>query len=211
MRKSLLFSLLSLFAVACAWAQVPFKVTTIENGEFAPGTTWYTMAIGEGAKIIKDNEGADHIALGSSLAKYTDNELWCFVGNPTDGYAVYNKQAGTGKVLASTTTMGSLAGYGGTGGSTYPTMQDAASLPSGYVGRWDFSSSNKIANVDGYFMKIHGTGYAVNDFGGIGKLAFWAEGTDAGSTIRFTVAEATVEIRRRLLVGRKCQQYDDVG
>ena len=192
--KKLFTLFLSLFAVAIVWAQVPFKVTTIENGEFAKGTTWYTMGIGEGAKLIKDNAGADHIALGVSTPKGADDELWCFVGNDTDGYAVYNKQAGTAKVLASKTTMGSLAGYGGTGGSTYPTMQDEAALPSGYVGRWDFSASDKIADVDGYFMKIHGTDYAVNNFGGIGKLAFWAEGADAGSTIVFTAAEATVEI-----------------
>ena len=192
--KKLFTLFLSLLAVAIVWAQVPFKVTTIENGEFAKGTTWYTMGIGEGAKLIKDNAGADHIALGVSTPKGADDELWCFVGNDTDGYAVYNKQAGTAKVLASKTTMGSLAGYGGTGGSTYPTMQDEAALPSGYVGRWDFSASDKIADVDGYFMKIHGTDYAVNNFGGIGKLAFWAEGADAGSTIVFTAAEATVEI-----------------
>lgn len=193
MKKISIF-LLSLFAVAAVSAQVPFKATTIENGDFAEGTTWYTMGIGEGAKLIKDNDGADHIALGVSTPKGNDDELWCFVGNATDGYAVYNKQAGTGKVLASKTAMSAIAGYGGTGGSTYPTMQDAAALPEGYVGRWDFSASDKIADVDGYFMKIHGTNYAVNNFGGIGKLAFWAEGADAGSTIVFTAAETTVEI-----------------
>lgn len=186
--------LLSLFAVASVYAQVPFKVTTIENGEFAEGTTWYTMGIGEGAKLIKDNAGAEYITLGSSLATGADEELWCFVGNATDGYAVYNKQAGTSKVLASKTTMSAISGYGGTGGSTYPTMQDATNLPSGYVGRWDFAASNKIADVNGYFMRIHGTNYAVNNFGGIGKLAFWAEGADAGSTIVFTAAETSLEI-----------------
>ena len=181
-------------ASATMFAQAPFKVTTIENGEFAESTTWYTMGIGTGGKLIKDNAGADHIALGVSTPKGNDDELWCFVGNDTDGYAVYNKQAGATKVLASKTTMSALSGYGGTGGTTYPTMQDAANLPSGYVGRWDFATSNKIADVNGYFMRIHGTNYAVNDFGGIGKLAFWAEGADAGSTIVFTAAETSVEI-----------------
>ena len=193
MKKTFTF-ILSLFAVASVWAQVPFKVTTIENGEFAEGTTWYTMGIGEGAKLIKDNEGAEFITLGTSMPKGTHDELWCFVGNETDGYAVYNKQAGPSKVLASKKTMSAIAGYGGTGGSTYPTMQDASDLPEGYVGRWDFSTSDKIADIDGYFMKIHGTNYAVNNFGGIGKLAFWAEGADAGSTIVFTAAEASTEI-----------------
>ena len=186
--------LLSLLVVASVWAQVPFKATTIENGEFAEGTVWYTMGIGEGAKLIKDNAGEDYITIGSALTTGADDELWCFVGNATDGYAVYNRQAGADKVLASKTTMSSLAGYGGTGGSTYPTMQDADNLPEGYVGRWDFATSDKIADVAGYFMKIHGTNYAVNNFGGIGKLAFWAEGADAGSTIVFTAAAATVEI-----------------
>ena len=184
----------AVLSTAAMIAQVPFKVTTIENGEFAEGTTWYTMGIGTGAKLIKDNAGADHIALGVSTPKGNDDELWCFVGNDTDGYAVYNKQAGPTKVLASKTAMSAIQGYGGTGGSTYPTMQDAANLPQGYVGRWDFATSNKITDVNGYFMRIHGTNYAVNDFGGIGKLAFWAEGADAGSTIVFTAAETSVEI-----------------
>ena len=194
MKKLFTLILCSVFSATAIFAQVPFKVTTIENGEFAEGTTWYTMGIGSGAKLIKDNAGADHITLGVSTPKGNDDELWCFVGNATDGYAVYNKQAGATKVLASKTTMSALSGYGGTGGSTYPTMQEAANLPSGYVGRWDFATSDKIANVNGYFMRIHGTNYAVNDFGGIGKLAFWAEGADAGSTIVFTAAETSVEI-----------------
>ena len=184
--------MLLLFCMTGMFAAVPFKVTTIENGEFASGTTWYTMAIGAGSKAIKDNAGADRITLGRIT--YAAEDLWCFVGNDTDGYAVYNKQAGATKVLASKTTMGSLAGYGGTGGSTYPTMQEDGNLPEGYVGRWDFSTSDKIAGVNGHLMKIHGTNYAVNDFGGIGTLAFWAEGADAGSTIVFAVAETTTEI-----------------
>ena len=194
MRKLFTLLLCSIFSISAMYAQMPFKTTTIVNGEFAEGTTWYTMGIGTGAKLIKDNAGADHIALGVSTPKGNDDELWCFVGNATDGYAVYNKQAGATKVLASKTTMSAISGYGGTGGSTYPTMQDAANLPSGYVGRWDFATSNKIADVNGYFMRIHGTNYAVNDFAGIGKLAFWAEGADAGSTIVFTAAETSVEV-----------------
>ncbi len=194
MKRFFTLLICSILSTAAMFAQVPFKVTTIENGQFAEGTTWYTMGIGTGSKLIKDNAGADHIALGVSTPKGNDDELWCFVGNDADGYAVYNKQAGTSKVLASKTTMSAISGYGGTGGSTYPTMQDAANLPSGYVGRWDFASSNKIENLNGYFMKIHGTEYAVNDFGGLGKLAFWAEGADAGSTIVFTAAETSVEI-----------------
>lgn len=185
MKKTLLSTVLSL-VVAGTFAAVPFKVTTIDGGEFAPGTIWYTMAIGDASKGLSDNEGASFISLGRLT--YEEKDLWCFVGNDTDGYAIYNKQAGAGKVLASSTVMENK------GGGTFPTMQDVAGLPAGYVGLWDFSPSDKIANVNGFFMKLHGTDYAVNNFGGNGKLAFWTEGKDAGSTLCITVAEATVEI-----------------
>lgn len=187
MRKYLLSALLTVITAA-AWAATPFKVTTIENGAFAEGTTWYTMALGNGASILADNDGAEYITVGRSNTKYEDSDLWCFVGNETDGFKIYNRQAGTGKVLASSKTM--VSG----GGGTYPTMQSVTALPDSYVGAWDFVSSTQIANVEGYFMQLHGTDYAVNNYGGNGKLAFWTGGKDAGSTIRFTIAEATIEI-----------------
>ena len=38
-----LFTLIlcSVISATAMFAQAPFKVTTIENGEFAEGTTWY--------------------------------------------------------------------------------------------------------------------------------------------------------------------------
>ena len=173
---------------ATIWAATPFKVTTIENGTFAEGTTWYTMALGNGASILADNDGAEYITVGRATTKYEDSDLWCFVGNETNGYKIYNRQAGTTMVLASSKTMVN------SGGDTYPTMQNASALPSDYIDSWDFVSSTQIANVEGYFMQLHGTGYAVNNYGGNGKLAFWTGGKDAGSTIRFAIAEASIEI-----------------
>ena len=194
MKKHLLLALMAICQALLINAATPFKATTIVNGEFADGTTWYTMRIGNDGKFISDNDGAEYITLGRATTEYEDCDLWCFVGNETDGYAVYNRQAGTSKVLASHTSMSAISGFGGTGGSTYPTMQPATELPDGYIGKWDFASTNNIANVEGYLMKIHGTDYAVNNFGSRGMLAFWAEGADAGSTIRFAIAEATVDI-----------------
>ncbi len=194
MKKHLLISFLALCSAMYAVAATPFKTTTIVGGQFAQGTTWYTMRIGTGGSIISDNAGAENITLGRATTEYEDCDLWCFVGNDSDGYAIYNKQAGTNKVLASHTAMSAISGFGGTGGSTYPTMQTVGEFPEGYVGRWDFTSSTDIANTDGYYMKIHGTEYAVNNFGNRGYLAFWAEGTGAGSTIRFDIAEASVEV-----------------
>lgn len=191
-KKSLLLFFTGLLSATFAWAEVPFETTTVADGKFADGTAWYTMRIGANGSIISDNEGAEYIAVGTSVTEYADADLWCFAGNDTDGYRIYNKQAGPTKVLASHTKMTTVAGYGGTGGSTYPIMCDEAALPEGYVGAWDFTTSSHIDG--GWFVKIHGTNYAMNNFGGIGKLAFWAEGTDVGSTVVIEAVETSIEI-----------------
>ncbi len=167
----------------------PFESTTIVDGQFAPDTKWYTMKIGSAGLYISDNGDANHIALTKIRTAGEDADFWCFVGNAEDGYRIYNKQAGANKVLASSSTMGTLSGYGGTGGGTYPTLQDADALPAGTIGLWDFAPSTSLTGVNGFYMKLHGTNYAVNNFASLGKLAFWAEGMDAGSTIVIVAAE----------------------
>lgn len=200
MKKTLLVLLLLVMALLPqtlqAQVEAPFKTTTIVNGEFAKGTVWYTMQIGASQHIISDNGTADKISLQTSKTDLEAADLWCFVGNAESGYKIYNKQAGATKVLASSTTMKQLSGYGGTGGATYPTLQPETSLPSGYVGAWDLQVSDMLADTEGYFLILHGTQYAVNNFGNVGNLAFWAEGKDAGSTVTFTFAEATVEVNQ---------------
>ncbi len=186
-------TLLTLFASATLWA-APFVTTTVTNGQFAEGTQWYTMRLGEGGAILADNENAEFISVGRATTQYEDKDLWCFTGNDADGYTIYNKQAGAGKVLGSSAEMKAISGYGGTGGGTYPILYSISELPSGYVCAWDFVSSDKIANVEGYYMQLHGTSYKVNNFGGIGKLAFWAEGADAGSTLQIALAETSLEV-----------------
>ena len=192
-KRKLLITLLTLFASATLWA-APFVTTTVTNGQFAEGTQWYTMRLGEGGAVLADNENAEFISVGRATTQYEDKDLWCFTGNDTDGYTIYNKQAGAGKVLGSSAEMKAISGYGGTGGGTYPILCSLSELPSGYVCAWDFISSDKIANVEGYYMQLHGTSYKANNFGGIGKLAFWAEGADAGSTLQIALAEGSLEV-----------------
>lgn len=191
-KMELMTCLLGFMFTSGIWAQ-PFQVTTISNQQFAPDTHWYTMRIGSSQKYISDNAGASFISL-QPTADYGDAYLWCFTGDATNGYSLYNKQAGPDKLLASSTSMNTLSGYSGTGGSTYPTLQAATELPSGYVGTWDLSQSTNLADVDGYYLMLHGTSYAVNDFANLGKLAFWAEGKDAGSTVSFELAMLSTEI-----------------
>ena len=79
--------LLSFLALS-TFAATPFKVTTIENGDFAPNTVWYTMTIGGKVKAISDNDDADCITFGR--LKYEDKDLWCFVGSEANGFAIYH-------------------------------------------------------------------------------------------------------------------------
>ena len=188
MRKRLFFStLLTLFATATLWA-TPFVTTTVTDNNFAQDTQWYTLRLGTGGAILADNEGAEYITIGRANTQYEAKDLWCFTGNDTDGYSIYNKQAGPTKVLASSTTMDA------NGANTHPILCDRESLPTGYVASWDFLASTSISNIEGYYMQLHGTSHKVNNFGGNGKLAFWVDGADAGSTIQISLAEGSLEV-----------------
>ena len=102
MRKhSLLLTLaLALCSTLSVWAAVPFKVTTITDGAFAPSTQWYTMCLGEGKSVLSDNGTADFIAISGSTTTLEAQDLWCFVGNDTDGYKIYNRAWGADYALA---------------------------------------------------------------------------------------------------------------
>ena len=63
MKKHLSLLTLALMLCATLSAAVPFKVTTITDGTFAPGTQWYTMHLGEGKSVLSDNGTADFIAI----------------------------------------------------------------------------------------------------------------------------------------------------
>lgn len=178
--------LLTLLCVATASAAVPFEVTTVENGEFAAGTTWYTITIGSGKLLLCDNGSATSIEPTQTVYDGSDAILWCFTGNEEEGYRLYNKQAGAGKVLASPATLS------GDGGTSYPVLKAAGSLGTD-VACYDFAVSDRIAGESGYYISQHGkAANAMNLYGGQGKLAFWTGGKDAGST--FLIAPAVADV-----------------
>ena len=75
------------------------------NKEWEPGIDWHTMQIGSGGLYISNNKGATYITLASNRTQFADADLWYRTGNNTDGYLIYNKEAGPNKVLAAPTTM----------------------------------------------------------------------------------------------------------
>ena len=162
-----------------------FNATTITDGEFAKGTTWYTLQIAANGFVIADNGTADHIELVEYISDATDDaQLWAFVGDNTNGYKLYNKQAGAAKALAAPTKM-----TGSTGSTSYPILVDADAVPEGYTDMWLFTTSSDLGAGDTFFY-MYEKGYPSNKLNNReNKLAFWNGGADAGSTLNIRVGE----------------------
>lgn len=170
---------------SAAWADVPFKPTTITGGLFAADTEWYVLENGAGKLRISDNGTNNYIQLGGFMTN-ADENLWCFVGNEADGFKIYNKKQGTKKALAAPKSMN-----GDTDGTAYAYLQTVDGLASTQTNLWDFTAATKKSNggsldiSGGYYVNEHGT--AANKLNNRnGKLAFWVKGYDNGSVITIT-------------------------
>lgn len=196
MRKRILPLLLALCGTATAsWADTPVKVTTVTNDAFAEGTHWYYLSIGTEGYRISDNRNNSFITLGGTRRGTADN-VWCFVGNETDGYMIYNMNAGTKKALAAPTEM-----KGETGADSYAHLMPIEGLSSDYTNRWDIKAAPAANGVkNGFYISEHGAdAKTLNNRGR--KLAFWSTGKDGGSTIAITpfidetnVGEMTIDL-----------------
>ncbi len=164
----------------------PFAISPApEGGTFADGTTWYALGLHNAPYYLHDTDGAESMELGAgqqtidaSTNDAFDAQMWCFVGDPFDGFKLYNKAAGAGKILSSSTTMS-----GQNGGSTYPILVDETALPEGNNMTWDVTPSTNISGVNGFYIAQHGlAGNRMNLRDG--RLAYWSTDADAGSTFR---------------------------
>ena len=165
----------------------PFVPTTITTGnEFAENTVWYTLQIGEnGFYISQPTSGI--INLRTAFSTFEDADLWCFVGNNTEGYRIYNKAEGTSKVLAA-----DLSKTGSAGGDAFVTLKDVNNLK-GFASLWTLSSSNQLSGKTSYFLQVKGKDqWKVNNRNG--KLAFWTTGKDHGSSLQIYSMGGTVEV-----------------
>ena len=165
----------------------PFVPTTITTGhEFAENTVWYTLQIGEnGFYISQPTSGI--INLRTAFSTFEDADLWCFVGNNTDGYRIYNKAEGTSKVLAA-----DLSKTGSAGGDAFVTLKDVNNL-NGFASLWTLNKSDKLSGKTSYFLQVKGKDqWKVNNRNG--KLAFWTTGADHGSSLQIYSMGGTVEV-----------------
>lgn len=167
------------YSVDCTW-DGPFAIS-----ESVQNATWYAVGLHTAPYYLHNTEGAESMTLAAeqqtidaSTIEAFDAQMWCFVGDPFDGFKLYNKAAGAGKILSSSTTMS-----GNNGGSTYPILMDEASLPEGNNMTWDVTPSTNISGINGFYIAQHGiTANKMNLRDG--RLAYWTGGADDGSTFR---------------------------
>lgn len=119
----------------------------VDESNWGVNVDWHTMQIG-GNLYISNNGNADHIALTTTKTAFADADLWYRVGDDTNGYTIYNKEAGANKVLAAPIEM-----KGDTGSESYPIMVDKKNIPAGYTATWLFAKSTDLGNdVEAYYI-----------------------------------------------------------
>lgn len=194
------------YSVDCTW-DGPFAIS-----ESVQNATWYAVGLHTAPYYLHNTDGAESMTLAAeqqtidaSTIEAFDAQMWCFVGNPFDGFKIYNKAAGAGKILSSSTTMS-----GNNGGSTYPILMDEASLPEGNNTTWDVTSSTNISGVNGFYIAQHGiTANKMNLRDG--KLAYWSSGADNGSTFRVLNLQALYNAELGSLVSASQSHQGYVG
>ncbi len=162
--------------------------TTITDGEFDPATNWYTLQIAGAGFHLTYQAGATSISLSRTTTEFDDADLWCFTGNETDGYQIYNKAAGASMMFGAPTTM-----YGTTGGSSYAIVTTPGR--SGYCYDWELRETNVLGDdTPAFYVNEKGAESKVLN-NRDNKLAFWTGGVDAGSAVQIIWAQQTIDIK----------------
>lgn len=176
------------------------------NGPFNYSSTvgeakWYLMTLAKADNgnlpVVRYNPNNNYITLeqGDNTFTYAKNDQWAFVGNPFDGFKIYNRALSGGRLISSTTMSGT------TGKSTLPYVS-ADELPSGYTDTWDiyiqeWNQNNQTAIPGGFAISQHGTpankinrrAQSQNNNSDY-RMAYWTGGSDNGST--FTVSQTSL-------------------
>ena len=161
--------------------------TQIVDGKFAADTKWYTLQIANNESVIANPGQADFIALDRSETNLEAKDLWCFVGDNEKGYTLYNKEAGTSKVLAAPADLSADAG-----GKAFAILKEKAQLGN-YRSSWQLAPSTDLEGKEGFYIYVAGKpSEKLNNRNG--KLAFWTGGADHGSTFQILFAEQTLPL-----------------
>ena len=135
---------------------------------------WYTIKVGNGGYLSTKSGymSGDYLTLTNTTEDTSDNGLWTYIGNDTDGYSFYNKAKGAGYVLGMTGTEAQ--------------------------GRAQMVAEGNTTNVTKFDMGTNGAGFWIKDHGSANKywnkrgdfLAYWnssAGSSDTGSRFLFII------------------------
>ena len=138
--------------VTVTGANLRFKASDAPNSEWAQNTTWYTFNLGNQYNNYLDAQPAytdvqDNLQLTNATLPTDAAALWCFVGNETDGYKIYNRAWGPGYVLATT-------GEGANARTTMMSEEEASRY--GVYSRYDVMLKEHDEH-GAWFIRLHGT------------------------------------------------------
>ncbi|MGM9696184.1 MAG: hypothetical protein ACI3X8_04860 [Alloprevotella sp.] len=178
--------------ITVTWS-APFQFsTTINNAH------WYHMKFGGNQRFVVNTGANQAIPLAAAEATHTtaSTEQWAFVGNPFDGFKVYNrrKQGGAFGRLAASTTMLPTSGQR-IGNDTEVTVH-YGELAAGTTDIYDaLTVTNNVTIDNSFFLCQHGeTSKKMNWTTGTDvptqRIAFWTGGQ--GNNSAFTVQEPTL-------------------
>lgn len=188
--------------IAITWS-APFQFSTdIENAH------WYHMKFGNQQRFVV-NTGANQIIPLSTATNHTtaSTEQWAFVGNPFDGFKVYNrrKDNGTYGRFVASTTMSPTTGAK-IGNDTEVTVH-YGDLETGTTDTYDaLTVTNNVTISNSFFLCQHGeTSKKMNWTASttaetpIQRIAFWTGGQ--GNNSAFTVQEPTLPALNLTAIG----------
>lgn len=161
---------------------MPFETSTITDGAFVDNAThWYTMQLK--GKYLAYEETTNALKNKDNTARpdiLLSRYLFAFVGDPINGYKVYNRVTGATKVMGGTVKDG-----------TKVTMQAVTTEDTERFILEKYNISNGSQYV---FRKAGSTNGYLNEHGNNGYCAYWTDGTSAptndGSAFLFAEVSA---------------------
>ena len=136
---------------------IPFEITTIQNGEFASDTHWYSISVNSN-KLWHTQKGSNQVYCSAvSSSELSDEFLWCFTGDNVSGFRIFNKAKGASQIA-----------YAANGTTHDPIVMTG-------IGQAFAPRTFKVSkNGNGYNFYFPKDNYAcINDLHGDGLLTLW--------------------------------------
>ena len=146
----------------------------LANAADLTNARWYTIKVGNGGYLSTKSGYMDgtYLLLSNTTEDTSDNGLWTFIGNDTDGYSFYNKARGGKYVIG-------MSGNEANGRAKLVSETSTQSV----------TKFDKGQNGEGFWIKDHGSECKYWNKRG-NYLAYWnstAGSTDTGSRFIFTI------------------------